>query len=104
MERILNGEPPIQQGRRTDKHPLALDGRALFCVRAHDLRHTFCTMLYSAGVDVKSAAYFMGHSDVRVTMEVYTHLSQERRAQSGEMIVGYLDSFREKKHDPEPES
>ena len=93
MERILNDERPIQTGRRTDLFPIEMGARKPFCVRAHDLRHTFCTLLYSAGVDVKSAAYYMGHSDIRVTMEIYTHLTKERQIQSGEMIVDYLDRF-----------
>lgn len=94
MERILNGEPTDQQGRRSDLLTGEDAARRRFSVRAHDLRHTFCTMLYDSGVDVKSAAYFMGHSDIRVTMEIYTHLTEERRAKSGELIVSYLDSFR----------
>lgn len=53
-----------------------------YSFRSHDLRHTFCTMLYSSGVDVKTAAYLMGHSDVTVTMKVYTHLSEETKRKS----------------------
>ncbi len=51
-----------------------------FPVRCHDLRHTFCTMLYDSGeVDVKTAQLWMGHADVMVTMRIYTHLSQSRQ-------------------------
>lgn len=50
-----------------------------FTVRCHDLRHTFCSMLYDAGVDVKTAQVWMGHADVMVTMRIYTHLSQHKQ-------------------------
>lgn len=51
-----------------------------FPIRCHDLRHTFCTMLYDSGeVDVKTAQLWMGHADVMVTMRIYTHLSQARQ-------------------------
>ena len=32
--------------------------------------------LYDAGVDVKSAQKFLGHSDIQVTLKIYTHLSE----------------------------
>ena len=34
----------------------------------HQLRHTFCTLLYRAGVDVLTAAEQMGHADPKVTL------------------------------------
>lgn len=51
-------------------------------IRAHDLRHSFCTMLYDAGVDIKSAMLWMGHADQQTTMRIYTHLSDTRRAEA----------------------
>ena len=46
---------------------------------AHQLRHTYATMLYDAGVDVKSAQDFLGHADPTVTMNIYTHLSAKKK-------------------------
>ena len=51
-------------------------------IQMHDLRHSYCTMLYDAGVDVKTAQLLMGHSSVEVTMKIYTHLSNTRKLQS----------------------
>lgn len=42
-------------------------------VTPHVLRHTFCTNMQQAGIDVKSLQYLMGHSNVSVTLDVYTH-------------------------------
>lgn len=58
--------------------------------RCHDLRHMFCTMLYNSGVDVKTAAYLMGHSDIAVTMKIYTHLSEETRLKSSAQMLDYF--------------
>lgn len=44
----------------------------------HDLRHTFCTIMYDAGVDILTAQQQMGHSDVKTTLAIYTHLSNEK--------------------------
>lgn len=42
-------------------------------VTPHVLRHTFCTNMQRAGIDVKSLQYLMGHSNVSVTLDIYTH-------------------------------
>lgn len=43
-------------------------------ITPHMFRHNYATMLYYAGVDVKEAQRLLGHSSVRVTLEIYTHL------------------------------
>ena len=101
LERILNGEPPTQRGRRTDverkkaekEKDLPLKGRKVFSFTAHDLRHTYATALYDAGVPVKAAQYFLGHADIRITLELYTHLSKERESASRLQMVKYLDKW-----------
>ena len=46
---------------------------------AHQLRHTYCTTLYFAGVDLPTAAKLMGHSNIKVTLEIYTHLDEKHK-------------------------
>lgn len=48
-------------------------GNNLPSVTPHVLRHTFCTNAQQADLDVKSLQYIMGHSNVSVTLDVYTH-------------------------------
>lgn len=50
-------------------------GRSFPRVTPHVLRHTFCTNMQQAGIDVKSLQYLMGHSNVSVTLDVYTHIN-----------------------------
>lgn len=64
-------------------------------IRPHDLRHTYATMLYDAGIDVKSAQYFLGHADVSITMQIYTHLSNERKSKSVDALLAYADKMRD---------
>lgn len=47
-----------------------------FDVHSHMLRHTYATSLYRAGIDLKTAQYLMGHSDIKMTAEIYTHIEQ----------------------------
>lgn len=51
-------------------------------IRAHDLRHSFCTMLYDSGVDLKTAMLWMGHADQTMTMQIYTHLTETRKKEA----------------------
>ena len=41
------------------------------------LRHTYCTDLQIKGVPLKTASYLMGHSDIKVTANIYTHITDE---------------------------
>lgn len=36
-------------------------------------RHTYCTNLQKQGIDVRVAQYLMGHSDIKMTANIYTH-------------------------------
>jgi integrase len=47
-------------------------------VRLHDLRHFTATQLIGAGVDVKTVAERLGHSDPSLTLRVYSHVIEER--------------------------
>ena len=58
----------------------------------HELRHTFCTIMFEAGIDAMTAKEQMGHSDIQTTLSIYTHLS----AQHKENQVNKLDTFLEK--------
>lgn len=49
-------------------------------ITPHVFRHTFCTNLANAGMDIKNLQYLMGHSDVGVTLNVYSHSSYDHAA------------------------
>lgn len=59
-------------------------------ITAHQLRHTYATLLFDAGVDVKSAQQYLGHSCLEVTLEIYTHLSRFKKAQSVDALNKHL--------------
>lgn len=56
-------------------------------ITPHVFRHTFCTNMANKGMDIKTLQYLMGHSDVGVTLNVYTHASYDRAAQQMAKIV-----------------
>ncbi len=46
-------------------------------VTPHVCRHTFCSKMAKSGMNPKSLQYIMGHSDITVTMNTYTHVKFE---------------------------
>ena len=48
--------------------------RAGLKVRLHDLRHTYASIMLAAGVNVKAVSQALGHSNVSITLNIYSHL------------------------------
>ena len=46
-------------------------------ITLHVCRHTYCSLQAKAGMYPKTLQYLMGHSDISVTMNTYTHLGLE---------------------------
>jgi integrase len=51
-----------------------LEKAGLPAIRFHDLRHTSATLLLSAGVHPKVVQERLGHSQISVTLDVYSHV------------------------------
>lgn len=46
-------------------------------VTPHVCRHTYCSNMAKSGMNPKTLQYLMGHSDIGVTLNTYTHLNFE---------------------------
>ena len=46
-------------------------------VTPHVCRHTYCSIMAKSGMNPKVLQYLMGHSDISVTLNVYTHIKEE---------------------------
>lgn len=47
---------------------------------SHVMRHTGCTNMARAGINIKAAQYVMGHAHSNITMDVYNHLNNKADA------------------------
>lgn len=79
-ETMINGCHKRWYGRMAEHQGAELPPWKEFTLKSHDLRHSFCTMLYEAGVDLKSAQKWMGHADEAMTLRIYTHLSDKQES------------------------
>lgn len=46
-------------------------------ITPHICRHTFCSKMAKSGMNPKTLQYIMGHSDISITLNVYTHVKYE---------------------------
>ena len=63
-------------------------------VRIHDLRHTTASLLLSQGVSPRVVMEILGHSQISVTMNTYSHVSPElsrTAARSMDDVFGTAD-------------
>jgi site-specific recombinase XerD len=46
-------------------------------VTPHVCRHTYCSNMAKSGMNPKTLQYLMGHADISITLNVYTHVGAE---------------------------
>lgn len=52
------------------------------------LRHTYCTNLQKAGVDLATASKLMGHSSIAITADIYTHIDTTAVVNAARVMFG----------------
>ena len=57
-------------------------------VTPHVCRHTFCSKMAAARMNPKTLQYIMGHSDIGVTLNTYTHLGFEEASEEMRRVSG----------------
>jgi integrase len=56
-------------------------------IRFHDLRHTCASVLLSKGWTLKDISEWLGHSDIGITANIYTHVDIARKQKLAENIA-----------------
>lgn len=59
-------------------------------VRLHDLRHTNATMMLLGGTDMKTVSKRLGHTDIKISMNRYSHVLEEMDQQASENISNIM--------------
>ncbi|WP_301869628.1 tyrosine-type recombinase/integrase, partial [uncultured Bacteroides sp.] len=57
-------------------------------ITPHVCRHTFCSNMAKSGMNPKTLQYIMGHSDISVTLNTYTHVNFEDAQSELQRVVG----------------
>jgi len=73
------------------KHFAVLAGQlGLPVIRVHDLRHTHASVALAAGVDLKVVSERLGHSQISITADLYTHVSRGVSQAAADKIAGAM--------------
>lgn len=64
-------------------------------ITPHVCRHTYCSNMAKAGMNPKTLQYLMGHSDISVTLNTYTHLGLEDAADELKRMEELADARKE---------
>jgi integrase len=59
-------------------------------IRLHDLRHTVATLALTAGVHAKVVQELLGHANVAITLDTYSHVAPELHEQAALAIGGLV--------------
>ena len=61
-------------------------GRMISVITPHYLRHNYASILYNAGIDAVAAQHLLGHTSVKITLDIYSHISEEKKKVSSDML------------------
>ena len=75
--RSFKRQVDLALGAQTNNHHKIIQSVVSDDLTMYCLRHTYCTDLEIAGVPLNVAKTLMGHSDITVTANIYTHKSHE---------------------------
>lgn len=74
----------------TNRHRDLLKKAGLPHIRFHDLRHSCVGLMMANGVAIERVRDWVGHSDIRTTVNTYGHLEYQSKKETAEAIAGSL--------------
>ena len=87
--KFANPCEPMNPGAAYRKLKVILKNAELPLIRFHDLRHTFATHATQGGVDPKTLAGILGHTNASFTLDTYTHVTSDMQ-KSASAVVGSM--------------
>lgn len=87
VQRILNRIVSAMNARNT--HNVAL----MPPLHPHILRHSFATRCFEVGIPVKTIQILLGHNSIQLTMDIYTHVSEEKKKVDMEKLNRIVDTI-----------
>jgi integrase len=59
-------------------------------IRLHDLRHTVATLLFKNRIPAKVVQEMLGHSNISVTLDIYSHVLPDMQTEAAESLDDLL--------------
>ena len=67
-------------------------------ITPHICRHTYCSNMARTGMNPKTLQYLMGHSEIGVTLNTYTHLGLEDATNELKRVLEIEDARKEQEN------
>ena len=83
---------PLEPSSATRWFHRVLEQAALPRIRPHDLRHACASFLLAEGVDVRTIMELLGHSQITLTLNTYSHVLPALTQDAAKKIDGLLSS------------
>ena len=90
---LTKPELPISPGAAYRRLKEILKRANLPDIRFHDLRHTFSTHALSSGVDARTLAGILGHTNASFTLDTYTHVTGDMQKRAAEVVGGFMEDI-----------
>ena len=81
---------PLDPRNVTREFHALLTEAGLPAIRFHDLRHTAATLLLAQGVDVRTIMETLGHSQISLTLNTYSHVLPALQAEAAAKMDAIL--------------
>ncbi|MGG5506734.1 MULTISPECIES: site-specific integrase [unclassified Myroides] len=75
-------DKPLDNRLLRNHYFVVLEKLSLPKITFHGLRHSFASNCIASNIDVKTTSSMLGHSDIKMTLEIYTHPSHEQQKQA----------------------
>lgn len=85
-----NGSP-LRLAYPNEKLKSIINKEKLHQITVHGLRHTHASLLFEAGASIKEVQERLGHSDIKMTMNIYTHVTNTIKEQTANRFQRYLE-------------
>lgn len=60
------------------------------CIGLHGFRHTHATLLFESGVNPKEIQHSLGHSDISMTLDIYTHITEKTEKKAINTLIEHF--------------
>lgn len=90
---FIHPEQPISPAIAYRKLKIILKHAGLPLIRFHDLRHTFATHATHGGVDPKTLAGILGHTNASFTLDTYTHVTSDMQKAASNIVGNIMQNI-----------
>jgi len=86
----IGGLPDCKHSQISDRKCLDCQGEHLPVLHFHSLRHSCASFLLAQGVPARVVMEILGHSDIRLTLNTYSHVGQELQEEAARQMNAVL--------------